>query len=43
MNILSEENIIASVYAFLVIGGLITFLGSLVVYLVKKSRKSKKR
>ena len=41
MNLLSEENIIISVYLFLIMGGLITFLGSLMIYFMKKSKKRK--
>jgi len=42
MNIFSEENIVSSAYAFLIMGGLITFLGSLMIYSIKRSKGKKK-
>lgn len=42
MNILSQENITTSVLLFLLMGAVITFWGSLVVYSIKKGKKKRK-
>ena len=39
---MSQEDITTGVYFFLLMGGLITLFGAIVVYLNKKSKKSKK-
>lgn len=43
MNLLSEKNIVSAVYAFLIMGGLIAFLGSLMVYFMKKGKEKNVR
>ncbi|MEK7168481.1 MAG: hypothetical protein AAB778_00540 [Patescibacteria group bacterium] len=41
MNILSQENINYTANLFLLMGGIITFFGSIVVYLDRKTKLSK--
>jgi len=43
MNILTQENINNASYLFILIGGIITFLGSIVVYLDRRSRLELKK
>lgn len=41
MNIFTQENLNYTAYLFLLMGGIITFLGSIVVYLDRKTKLSK--